>query len=204
MSSDATSPSLLSRVRNLADKAAWREFDAKYGDMIVRYGRRFGLQFADAEDIRQIVMVRLSRALPEFMYSRQRGKFRTFVGRIVRNEVFRFLGRPKLASRRVDSDGGESSTQLDDVEADRQWEREWADHHLRLAMGRLRQRHEPRHIEVFEQLLAGETVDRVAAELDMTTHAVQKIKQRIRDRMKELIAAQIREEDLPHGSETTN
>ena len=204
MSSDATSPSLLFRVRNLADKAAWREFDTRYGDMIVRYGRRLGLQFADAEDIRQIVMVRLSRALPEFMYSRQRGKFRTFVGRIVRNEVFRFLGRPNLASRRVDSDGGESSARFDDVEADRQWEQEWADHHLRLAMGRLRQKHEPRHIEVFEQLLAGETVDRVAAELDMTTHAVQKIKQRIRDRMKELIAAQIREEDLPHGSETTN
>lgn len=41
----------------------------------------------------------------------------------VRNEVFRFLGRPILASQRVDSDGGESLAQIDDVEAGGQRER---------------------------------------------------------------------------------
>ncbi len=41
----------------------------------------------------------------------------------VRNEVFRFLGRPNLASRMVDSDGGESLAQIDEVEAGGQWER---------------------------------------------------------------------------------
>ncbi len=73
MSSSTTSPTLLSRVRNPADKVAWREFDARYGEMIVRYGRRRGLQHADAEDIRQIVMVRLSKALLAFNYSPRRG-----------------------------------------------------------------------------------------------------------------------------------
>ncbi len=199
MSSNTTSPTLLSRVRNPADEAAWREFDARYGEMIVRYGRRCGLQHADAEDIRQIVMVRLSRALPTFNYSPLRGKFRSFVGRIVRNEVIRFLSRPNIASRRVDSDGGELREPVNEERLDRQWEREWADHHLRRAVARLRRTYEPRSIEVFEQLLTGQTVERVAADFEMTTQAVHKVKQRIRNRLKELIAGQIREEDQPNG-----
>ncbi len=199
MSSSTTSPTLLSRVRNPADKVAWREFDARYGEMIVRYGRRCGLQHADAEDIRQIVMVRLSKALLGFNYSPLRGKFRSFVGRIVRNEVIRLISRPKIASRGVDSDGGESRETANEQELDRQWEREWADHHLRRAVARLRRTHEPRSIEVFEQLLAGQTVECVAADFKMTTQAVHKVKQRIRDRLKELIAGQIREEDQPNG-----
>ena len=199
MSSSTTSPTLLSRVRNPADKVAWREFDTRYGEMIVRYGRRCGLQHADAEDIRQIVMVRLSKALLAFNYSPLRGKFRSFVGRIVRNEVIRLISRPKIASRGVDSDGGKSREPVNEQELDRQWEREWADHHLRRAVAQLRRTHEPRSIEVFEQLLAGQTVECVAAEFKMTTQAVHKVKQRIRNRLKELIAGQIREEDQPNG-----
>ena len=167
--------------------------------MIVRYGRRCGLQHADAEDIRQIVMVRLSKALLTFNYSPLRGKFRSFVGRIVRNEVIRLLSRPNIASRRVDSDGGESRELVNEEKLDRQWEREWADHHLRRAVARLRRTYEPRSIDVFEQLLAGQTVERVAADFKMTTQAVHKVKQRIRNRLKELIAGQIREEDQPNG-----
>ena len=199
MSSSTTSPTLLSRIRNPEDKLAWREFDSRYGEMIVRYGRRCGLQLADAEDIRQIVMMRLSKALVTFNYSPLRGKFRSFVGRIVRNEVIRFISRPNIASRRVDSDSGELRESVDEEKLDRQWEREWADHHLRLAMRRLRQTYEPRSIKVFEQLLAGQTVERVATDFNMTTQAVHKVKQRIRNRLKEFIAGQICEEDQPNG-----
>ena len=199
MSSSTTSPTLLSRVRNPEDKVAWREFDSRYGEMIVRYVRRCGLQLADAEDIRQIVMMRLSKALVTFSYSPLRGKFRSFVGRIVRNEVIRFISRPNIASRRVDSDSGELRESVDEEKLDRQWEREWADHHLRLPVRRLRRTYEPRSIEVFEQLLAGQTVERVATDFNMTTQAVHKVKQRIRNRLKELIAGQICEEDQPNG-----
>ena len=113
--------------------------------------------------------------------------------------VVELLGRPNLASRRVDSDGGESREPVNEEKLDRQWEREWADHHLRLAVRRLRRTYEPRSIDVFEQLLAGQTVERVAADFNMTIQAVHKVKQRIRNRLKELIAGQIREEDQPNG-----
>ena len=51
-----TRASLLIRLRRPADEAAWREFDAAYSELIVRYCRRLGLQLADAEDVRQLVL----------------------------------------------------------------------------------------------------------------------------------------------------
>ena len=82
---------------------------------------------------------------------------------------------------------------------DQEWDREWVLYHLRLAMKAIRQSYDPRSVRVFERLLAGESVDRVAASLDMTKQAVHKIKQRIRDRLRQIVARQIRDEDNPDG-----
>ena len=67
-------------------------------------------------------------------------------------------------------------------------------------MRAVRQSHDPASVAVFDRLLAGESVATVAAAFAMNEPAVHKIKQRIRDRLKELIAVQIAEED--GGSET--
>ncbi len=43
--------------------------------------------------------------------------------------------------------------------------------------------------------MAGETVEQVARAFGMTSQAVHKIKQRLRDRLKEMVATQVRDED---------
>ncbi len=197
MNSTSTSPTLLSRVRDPADLAAWRQFDAQYGELILRYCRRVGLQHADAEDLRQTVMVRLARALREFVYSRERGRFRSFLGQIVQNEIARFWACRKAAGARVaiyEAHAGAWQRDAQPCTAD--WEQEWQHHHLRLALRRLRQTCEPRSLAIFERLLAGETVADVARALGMTEPAVHKVKQRIRDRLRSLVEAQIRLEDV--------
>jgi RNA polymerase sigma factor (sigma-70 family) len=202
MGSETTSPSLLRRVRDPADRAAWREFDSKYGELIVRYCRGRGLQHVDADDIRQIVMARLSRALRGFRYSPQRGRFRTYLGRIVRNELIRAGSRPSVAHTGVDIDEAANRAAAAPDVTDDLWERQWVHHHLRLAMRQIRRDYEPRSIEMFERLLAGETVPQVAVSFGTTTQAVHKVKQRMRDRLKSLVAEQIRQEDEPDGQST--
>jgi RNA polymerase sigma factor (sigma-70 family) len=190
-----TSPSLLVRLRDGADAGAWREFEALYAELILRYARRLGLRHTDAEDVRQAVLIRLFGCVQTFRYDAAQGRFHHFLGRIVRNEALRHRARAARAEAAA-LDGSEESG-LADTEAERAWEEEWIDHHLRLALRRLRETQEARSLAVFERLLAGESVESVAAASGMTPAAVHKVKQRIRDRLRDLVAGQIREEEEP-------
>ena len=200
MAWQTTQPSLLSRVRDPEDTAAWATFDRRYSDLIVRYCHRCGLQLTDAEDVRQIVMMSLAQSMKNFQYSPQRGRFRTYLGRVVRNAVIRYRGRPDRTTRALDS-GVLATTGIADepLETDRHWEQEWVNHHYRLAMRTIHDTFEEQSVEVFDRLVNGESVANVAETCEMSTQAVHKVKQRIRNRMQELIAAQIREEDQPDG-----
>jgi RNA polymerase sigma-70 factor (ECF subfamily) len=199
MTPETTRPSLLSRLRDPSDSAAWREFEDRYRELVLRYGRGRGLQPSDAEDVHQTVMMSLSQSLPTFGYDPARGRFRDYLGRVVRNAINRQLAHPKTAERALDSAVLACVPADDEAELDAGWEEEWKDHHYRLAMQTVRATFEPRSVEMFDRLLAGESVESLAAAYATTTQAVHKVKQRVRDRLHALIAAQIREEDDPDG-----
>ncbi len=99
MDHDLTQPSLLSRVRDGADQAAWREFEVKYRELLLRYCRARGLQQSDAEDVRQLVMMNLAKFLRNFDYSSEKGRFRSYLGRVVRNSISRYFSRPNPAEQ---------------------------------------------------------------------------------------------------------
>ena len=200
MAWQSTQASLLSRVRDPGDRAAWREFDQRYGELIVRYCRSRGVQQSDAEDIRQIVMLNLASALRKFQYCPERGRFRNYLGRVVRNAIARYQSRAMLRITHVDHASLESLSQQGDSEIDQEWERQWVQHHYRQAMRTVRKTYDAKSIDVFDRLLAGDSVAEVAEAFTMTTQAVHKVKQRIRARLQELIAVQIREEDTPNGA----
>ena len=142
-----------------------------------------------------MVMLKVSKALRDFKYDPRRGRFRGFLWRIVRNENLRYVTRPNTAPNRVVTHGGLTAEPVAPRERDDVWEEEWIHHHLRLAMRRVRETFDPRSVSVFESLLSGEAVNAVARRTGMTTDAVHKVKQRVRDRLKDLIAEQISEED---------
>jgi RNA polymerase sigma factor (sigma-70 family) len=195
MGLETTQPSLLSRVRNAADDSAWREFDAKYRELILRYCRARGLQTTDAEDVRQIAMASLAKSLRSFEYKPARGRFRGYLGQVVRSAISRHFGRPERQARALDT-GVLASVEADDAgQADEIWEQEWVRHHYRLAMQSVRAAFDPKNVQIFDRLLAGDGVEQLASDFQTTTQAVHKVKQRIRDRLKELIAEQIRQED---------
>lgn len=64
-----TRASLLLRLRHdPSDPADWEEFVAHYGRHIYRWCRLWKLQDADAEDVTQTVLVKLTQTLREFAY----------------------------------------------------------------------------------------------------------------------------------------
>lgn len=193
MNPEVTQPSLLSRVRDPSDQDAWRHFETKYRELILRFCRRRGMQQADAEDVRQMTMMKLVRTLPRFVYDPARGRFRDYLYRVVKSATIDVTTRPSGTPRAVDIDM--DALDVPSSPDDGLWEQEWVDHHYRLAMATVRTTFEPRNVQAFEHLLAGSSVDVVAQQFDMSTQALHKVKQRIRDRLKELIELQVREED---------
>ena len=196
-----TQLTLLARLRDAPDDLAWRRFEAAYRDLVVRFAMRQGLQSADAEDVAQAVFVALASALKTFVHDPAKGRFRDYLFRAVRNEIARSKARaarpwsttgalvPDDLTTIVDSrddDGGE---------ARRDFEEEWIDHHYRTALVQLRSSHSAESIAILERLVKGEAVDAVAAAFATTPAAVHKIKQRMRDRMREIIEVQIAKED---------
>ncbi|MCA9298536.1 MAG: sigma-70 family RNA polymerase sigma factor [Phycisphaerales bacterium] len=190
MGVETTQPSLLSRVRDAADLRAWTEFEAKYRDLILLYCRRRGLQQSDAEDVRQIVMMNLSSALRQFRYCPTRGRFRSYLGRAVRNAITR-----QAKIRAPGSIDGALLASLEGPGDDDVWEQEWMNHHYRLAMASIRETFDARSLEIFDRLLEGESIRTIAMRFDMSEQAVHKVKQRLRSRLAERIAEQIRDED---------
>jgi RNA polymerase sigma-70 factor (ECF subfamily) len=193
--SRATRVSLLSRVRDTANHAAWQEFEIRYRELLIRFCRRRGLQRADAEDVTQIIFLNLARSLPGFVYDPQRGRFRSYLYRVAKNAIQRFIECPDTARTALEVSELEAIAVDDDDPLDEIWEQEWADHHYRLAMKQLRQVVDPRTVQVFERLVSGATTAQASEEFGMKADAVDKVRQRVRARLQKLIAEQVREED---------
>jgi RNA polymerase sigma-70 factor (ECF subfamily) len=105
-SAPETRPSLLLRVRDPADRAAWEEFVEIYRPVILRVARLKGLQAADAEDIAQEVLATVAKAVGQWEYDPQRARFRTWLHRVANNAVLDALTR-----RKPDRGSGDSKLQ---------------------------------------------------------------------------------------------
>ena len=94
-SAPETRPSLLIRVRDPADQAAWQEFVEIYRPVILRLAQQKGMQAADAEDMAQEVLAAVAKAVERREHDPQRAKFRTWLHRVANNAILNALTREK-------------------------------------------------------------------------------------------------------------
>jgi RNA polymerase sigma-70 factor (ECF subfamily) len=80
-----TSASLLERLRQPGDQAAWSRFVQLYTPLLYSWARQVRLQHADAADLVQEVFTLLFGKLPEFKYDTQKS-FRTWLRTVLLNK----------------------------------------------------------------------------------------------------------------------
>lgn len=88
-----TRPSLLVRLRDPRDQEAWRTFLDLYGPVIYRFGRKSGLQDADAADLTQAVFQAVSGSIGRLDYDPARGTFRGWLLGVVRRQLGKWRER---------------------------------------------------------------------------------------------------------------
>lgn len=136
-----------------------------------------GLQANDAADVAQEVLLRVSKAIREFEYQRERGRFRDWLYRITRNELSRWLSRnpAQLGS-------------LKEVESTREvaeWTQTLKSHLFTTALERVRKTVEPETWIVFEQTwLLGKSAPQVAEANQQSVEFVYHAKSRVLKKLK--------------------
>lgn len=101
-----TNESLILRVKDPADAAAWSDFLAIYRPVVVRMACGRGLQHADADDLAQQVFLSVARAIEDWEPDAHLPPFRIWLSRITRNAIVNALTRQK-----PDAAGGSASVQ---------------------------------------------------------------------------------------------
>lgn len=194
-SDPATRASLLLRLRDPRDNAAWSEFAVVYEPLVYRLAQRRGCQDADAREIVQEVFLTVSRAIDRFDPNAA-GSFRGWLSKIARNATIDRFRR--LAAERVvtgESGGGLPLEQLADsaVGAEAQlieeFERGRREQLFRWASGEVRRRTgEANWLAFWRTTVEGHSVAQVASELKLTDSAVYVARCRILRRIRELVA----------------
>ncbi len=183
-----TNPSLIMRLPSQSDIEAWGEFARIYEPMVYQFGRRRGLQDADARELVQNVMIGVAKAVARWTPDGNRGRFRTWLYRIARNQWITLISKKKL-----DVPGGGTSNFLrlmehaEDVSPDK-LRSEYRRELFRIAAAKVRDSFQPKTWEAFwRTAVLEQSVEQAARELGMTAGAIYLARGRVTHRLQETI-----------------
>jgi len=179
-----TSPTLLMRLKSQDDEAAWDAFYELYSPMIVGFARQCGCSTALAYDVLQESMVCLLRHMDSFSYDPEKGRFRSFLLRIVHSRVRdAFRRNRKYCGLEQNSDTTTDAAQKvpapEEEPAAELWDRLWKCNLLVRALERVKSKVDTRTFQSFDlYVLRNRPAEQVAAELGFTPNVV--YQQRVR------------------------
>jgi RNA polymerase sigma-70 factor (ECF subfamily) len=188
--SPATRPSLLVRIRDARDHAAWSQFVEIYAPLIYGFGRTHGLQDADAADLTQDVLRAVAGAAGRLDYDPQRGSFRAWLYTVSRNKLANFLARNRRAALGTGDTGAQQSLEQQPASAEdsAEWDLEYGRRLLHWAAAEIHGDFQEATWQAFWQTaVAGKAVKEVAKSLGMSVGAVYIAKSRVLARLKERI-----------------
>ncbi len=180
---DETRETLLSRLRDRSDHAAWAAFDRLYRDLLVGYAKSRGLSDSDAQDVAQQCVIAVMEHIATY---RHEASFRSWLSAIAERKVIDVYRR----ARRAQSPGsGDVSDCPDDAAGiDTIWRRNWERAHLRHALEAVRSEVTERTYAAFVQYAVEDrSPQSVADALGMTVDQVYLAKHRVLERLRAML-----------------
>lgn len=184
-----TRASLLLRLRDPRDEAAWAEFIDLYAPLVYGYGRKQGLQDADAADLSQEVLGAVAGAVGRLEYDPYRGSFRNWLFTVVRRKLsnWRRSQRNRPGGGVPEADRLLEQCPVPEEEA-AEWEAEWERRLFAWACEQIRRNVADSTWQAFWRTAIDDQPGKeVAADLGLSVAAVYLARSRILARLKELV-----------------
>ena len=186
-----TSASLITRIQDPGNAAAWKEFEQTYRPVIFRIARAKGMQYADAFDLVQQVLMSVAMAIPNYESSESGPPFRNWLSRITRNAALKALTR-----RTYDrADGGTkvneflSAVPSSNDETEAMLIQEYRREIFLRAAERVRREVNPKTWLAFEwTVIQNQPVDRVGEKLALSVGNIYAARSRVMKRLKEAVS----------------
>lgn len=184
-----TRPSLLPRLRDTEDNAAWSQFVAIYTPLIFGFCLGRGLSETDAGDVTQDVLKSVAGAIPRFEYDPARSSFRNWLFTVVRSKLNNFFAVQARQPRRA----GESTLErFAEREPDRaleeSWQRDYQANLVSWAARQIRGEFKAQTWDAFwRTAIDGEAAQSVADELGLSLNALYIARSRVTTRLKERV-----------------
>jgi len=181
----ATRVTLLDRLRDPQDHAAWTEFVGLYGPLVFQFARRRLPQDEDAADIMQEVL----SAVMQGRYQRPKGRFQKWIVTVLLNKIRDFHTAParrcEVPADPTVSEGLQQEPSRSDEE---EWDQERQRQLFRAAAQRVQARTNSLHWDAFVRTaLQNQSGQEVASALDVSLTNVYAIKSRLMKEIKDEI-----------------
>ena len=187
---DLTRASLIFRLQDADDVAAWDEFAAIYSPVVYRVALKRGLQPADADNLVQEVLASVAKSVSKWLERENRGRFRAWLFTIARNEAINMMTR--RATRPLGRDGDTGAQILAQVPAPEQisqeLELEYSRSIFQWAAKQVQNMVDPKTWNAFwMSSIEGRPIKQVAEELQIGTGQVYCARSRIMAKIKKLV-----------------
>jgi RNA polymerase sigma-70 factor (ECF subfamily) len=184
-----TRPTLLESLRDGSDPLVWDEFFQVYWPLVYCYAKHGGCSDHTAEEIVQEVMLTVFQQKDVYRYDPERGRFRDWLGTLVRNKVAEHRRRP---AQRIRARGGDPETEViepeaDDPPPDEAWEAAFERALLVVLLDVVRQEMNPRTYQAFELFVLCDLPGAEAAKITgLSRNAVYQARRTVFNRLEEL------------------
>jgi len=185
-----TRRTLLLRAKNQSDQEAWLELSDYYKPFVYSLFYRMNIHVSEHDDLCQEVMLKLWKHLDK--YDCERAKFRTWFTVTAKNAIFTHMAlikkrKERLTTYQEDILHNEYLIDGRENEFEELVQREWEVYLTNRALKNLKSLFSGKAIEVFNRSLEGESVDSIAAALEIRSSSVYTLKNRVKDRLIEEI-----------------
>jgi RNA polymerase sigma factor (sigma-70 family) len=184
-----TRVTLLEKLKDKYDDSAWTDFSLYYRNYLYNIARRMRLNNDDANEIVQLVLLKVWNKLGGFHYDSEKGRFRGWLCRITGNEIRNFFranrkGRLLYIEECKTESGFTDLEPFTQAEVEKAADDEWKEYLPKLAWKIIQENFDENAQKTFEMLLSGKKPEEIAKLLGVSRNTVYTHKKRISDRLK--------------------